>query len=227
MRYQFKWQDVSPQEIPPRRPGQPRGMYPSRAGAGHQSHRDRARLRHVRNATRRLLPKLPRDKIIVQTKVAPQATPAEFLKIFDRSHGLSEAGSCGSAFFARHQQPPVAGLVAEEKRLPRRRPEIAKAGPRAASSDFPPMPPRISSWRRSTPGNSITSISTGISSIDLNWSAVQAARRQDMGVFIISPNDKGGKLDEPPPKIKSTCARRSRRCSSTISIAWTARRSTP
>src|SRR6202044_2445195 len=41
---------------------------------------------------------------------------------------------------------------------------------------------------------------------DLNWSAVQAARRQDMGVFIISPNDKGGKLYEPPPKLVELCA---------------------
>ena len=29
---------------------------------------------------------------------------------------------------------------------------------------------------------------------DLNWSAVEAAAARDMGVFIISPNDKGGKL---------------------------------
>jgi len=41
---------------------------------------------------------------------------------------------------------------------------------------------------------------------DLNWSAVQAARRQDMGVFIISPNDKGGKLYEPPQKVVDLCA---------------------
>jgi predicted aldo/keto reductase-like oxidoreductase len=41
---------------------------------------------------------------------------------------------------------------------------------------------------------------------DLNWSAVQAARRQDMGVFIISPNDKGGKLYEPPQKLVDLCA---------------------
>ena len=29
---------------------------------------------------------------------------------------------------------------------------------------------------------------------DLNWPAIEAAHRLDMGVFIISPNDKGGKL---------------------------------
>ena len=37
-------------------------------------------------------------------------------------------------------------------------------------------------------------------------SAVQAARRKDMGVFIISPNDKGGKLYDPPPRLVKLCA---------------------
>src|SRR5437762_7994155 len=32
-----------------------------------------------------LLPKLPREKMIVQTKVAPKENPKEFLKIFDTS----------------------------------------------------------------------------------------------------------------------------------------------
>ena len=40
---------------------------------------------------------------------------------------------------------------------------------------------------------------------DLNWAAVQEAARRDMGVFIISPNDKGGKLYEPPPKLAQLC----------------------
>ena len=41
---------------------------------------------------------------------------------------------------------------------------------------------------------------------DLNWKAVQAAHARDMGVFIISPNDKGGKLQEPAPKMTELCA---------------------
>jgi hypothetical protein len=40
----------------------------------------------------------------------------------------------------------------------------------------------------------------------LNWPAVLAACQCDMGVFIISPNDKGGKLYEPPPKVVELCA---------------------
>src|SRR4030095_16247130 len=41
---------------------------------------------------------------------------------------------------------------------------------------------------------------------DLNWRAIVAAHRHDMGVFIISPNDKGGKLYDPPPKLVGLCA---------------------
>ena len=39
----------------------------------------------------------------------------------------------------------------------------------------------------------------------LNWPAIQEATRRDMGVFIISPNDKGGKLYEPPAKLVRLC----------------------
>ena len=38
------------------------------------------------------------------------------------------------------------------------------------------------------------------------WAALEAATRLDMGVFIISPNDKGGKLYAPPPKLVDFCA---------------------
>ncbi|MEI8139275.1 MAG: aldo/keto reductase [bacterium] len=37
------------------------------------------------------------------------------------------------------------------------------------------------------------------------WPAVQAAAAQDMGVLIISPNDKGGKLYAPPQKLVDLC----------------------
>ncbi len=38
-----------------------------------------------------------------------------------------------------------------------------------------------------------------------NWAAIEAAARQDMGVFIISPSDKGGHLYAPPPKLAKLC----------------------
>ncbi|MEM9158219.1 MAG: aldo/keto reductase [Verrucomicrobiota bacterium] len=40
---------------------------------------------------------------------------------------------------------------------------------------------------------------------DFNWSCIEAAMDRDMGVFIISPNDKGGKLYEPSEKLRALC----------------------
>ncbi len=40
---------------------------------------------------------------------------------------------------------------------------------------------------------------------DLNWGGIEAATTRDMGVFIISPNDKGGMLYSPPPKLETLC----------------------
>src|SRR6476660_291060 len=59
----------------------------------------------------RVLPTLPRDKIMVQTKVAPMENPSDFLKTFDRSlkylrldyvdllalHGINHKGLLHSA----------------------------------------------------------------------------------------------------------------------------------
>jgi predicted aldo/keto reductase-like oxidoreductase len=39
-----------------------------------------------------------------------------------------------------------------------------------------------------------------------NWPAIAAATQQDMGVFIISPTDKGGHLYNPPQKLVDLCA---------------------
>jgi hypothetical protein len=41
---------------------------------------------------------------------------------------------------------------------------------------------------------------------ELNWPAVEAATARDMGVFIISPTDKGGMLYRPPAKLVDLCA---------------------
>ena len=39
-----------------------------------------------------------------------------------------------------------------------------------------------------------------------NWPAIAAAQRHDVGVFIISPSDKGGHLYSPPQKLIDLCA---------------------
>src|SRR5262245_5909850 len=85
MRYQFKWQDVRPDDVPA----------DNQANLEATIHRAfELGINHIETARGygssemqlgRVLPTLPRGKIIVQTKVAPMASTEEFLRTFDRS----------------------------------------------------------------------------------------------------------------------------------------------
>jgi len=85
MRYQYKWQDVKPKEIPP----------DNQANLEATIHRAlELGINHIETARGygtsemqlgKILPTLPRDKIIVQTKVSPKETPEEFLRTFETS----------------------------------------------------------------------------------------------------------------------------------------------
>jgi predicted aldo/keto reductase-like oxidoreductase len=205
MRYQFKWQDVAPGEIPP----------DNQANLEATIHRAlELGINHIETARGygtsemqlgQVLPKLPRDKIIVQTKIAPQADAREFLRIFETSmkylrlehvdllslHGINNRELLGWSL-------QKDGCLAAARRL-------QKEG-RARFIGF------------STHGTTDVIIDAAEGGDfdyinlhwyfvnPLNWPAIVAARRHDMGVFIISPNDKGGKLYEPPPKLVELCA---------------------
>src|ERR1043166_230768 len=85
MRYQFKWQDVDPREVPPDNQQNLEACIHRAVELG---------INHIETARGygssemqlgQVLPTLPRDKIIVQTKVGPKATAREFLRTFDTS----------------------------------------------------------------------------------------------------------------------------------------------
>src|SRR5579859_1903725 len=85
MRYQYKWQDVKPSEIP-------RDNQKNLEATIHRA--VELGINHIETARGygssemqlgNVLPKLPREKIIVQTKVAPMKDPADFLKTFNKS----------------------------------------------------------------------------------------------------------------------------------------------
>src|SRR5580698_9731373 len=85
MRYQFKWQDVKPSEIP-------RANQENLEATIHRA--IDLGINHIETARGygtsemqlgNVLPSLPREKIIVQTKVSPKETPEEFLRTFDTS----------------------------------------------------------------------------------------------------------------------------------------------
>ncbi|MCC6820882.1 MAG: aldo/keto reductase, partial [Verrucomicrobia subdivision 3 bacterium] len=152
-----------------------------------------------------VLPKLPRDKLIVQTKVAPMATAKEFRQTFETSmkylqlehvdllslHGINnrrlldwslQKGGCLEAArqLQREGRCRFIGFSTHAT------PDLIHEAIAQGDFDYVNL-----HWYFVN---------------DLNWSCVEAAAARDMGVFIISPNDKGGKLYEPPAKLVHLCA---------------------
>ncbi|MGN6386913.1 MAG: aldo/keto reductase, partial [Verrucomicrobiota bacterium] len=85
MRYQFKWQDVPPDQIPPDNQANLEATIRRAIELG---------INHIETARGygtsemqlgRILPTFPREQLIVQTKVAPMASAKDFLKTFERS----------------------------------------------------------------------------------------------------------------------------------------------
>lgn len=153
----------------------------------------------------RILPSFPRDRIIVQTKVGPKETGAEFRRVFETSlenlrleyvdllaiHGINNQSLLDLAL------KPGGSL--EEAEALRREGRCRYIG----FSTHAPVEVIVQA------------IDTGrFDYVNLHWyfvneftwPAVLAAEQRDMGVFIISPNDKGGKLYEPSEKLKRLCA---------------------
>jgi predicted aldo/keto reductase-like oxidoreductase len=152
----------------------------------------------------KILPSFPRQSIIVQTKVPPFAEASEFRRTFEHSLKLLNLeyvdllglhGINNQEFFDWSLKS--GGCLDEAEKL-REEGLVRHIG-------------------FSTHGSTelITSvIETGrFDYVNLhyywifqnNWPAIEAAARQDMGVFVISPSDKGGMLHKPSPKLVELC----------------------
>ena len=151
-----------------------------------------------------VLPSLPRDKIIVQTKIGPKDSEDEFLKTFDISMNNLQLDYVD--LFGIH------GI-----NTPFLLRKVLKGGTLKAVRKLQDEG-RIRHVGFSTHGPTQTivdAIETGeFSYVNLHWyyfdqcnqPAIEAATKQDMGLFIISPNDKGGKLYDPPQKLVDLCS---------------------
>jgi len=150
----------------------------------------------------KFLPSLPRDKMIVQTKVGPKETPAEFLEAFEISMAALKLDHID--LFAIH------GINNEETLQ-----QALKCMPAAQQLKKEGRCRHIGFSTHGAPDIVVKAIETGLFEYvnlhwyfvyhPINWVSVHAATKLDMGVFIISPCDKGGKLYEPPPKLIDLC----------------------
>jgi predicted aldo/keto reductase-like oxidoreductase len=151
-----------------------------------------------------ILPKLPRDKMIVQTKVCPEPTPEAFLANFEKS--MRNLGLDSVDLFALHG-------INNEEILDH---ALRKGGCLEAARALQRQG-RVRHIGFATHGPCdliVRAIESGeFDYVNLHWyfvnefnqAAIDAATARDMGVFIISPNDKGGKLYEPTPQLVEGC----------------------
>ncbi|ACC83802.1 aldo/keto reductase [Nostoc punctiforme] len=205
MRYQFKWQDVPNNEIPADSQANLEATIRRSVEVG---------INHIETARGygtsemqlgRVLPQFPREKLIVQTKISPQEDAKEFRETFEQSlknlqldyvdllglHGINHAESLDYSI-----RPGGCLEVAQQ----------LQAEGKVRFIGF------------STHGSTDTIVQTINTNLfdyvnlhwyyinQWNWAAIEAAKRHDMGVFIISPSNKGGLLYEPPQKLVNLCA---------------------
>jgi len=152
-----------------------------------------------------LLPKLPRDKMIVQTKIAPFATAREFRETFDLSMrylkldhvDLLSLHGINNAELLEWSLRPGGCLDAAR--------QLQREG-RCRWIGFS---------THATTDIIVQAIeSDAFDYVNLHWyfvndynrPAIDAATARDMGIFIISPTDKGGMLHQPPQKMRELCA---------------------
>ena len=204
MRYQYKWQDISQKEVPEDNQRNLEKTIHRAIDLG---------INHIETARGygssemqlgSILPQFNRDKLIVQTKVSPKSNAKEFREEFNKSlsylqldyvdllgiHGLNNQE------IVDYSVNPE-GCLAEAKKL-------QSEGKVRFVGFSTHAPTEII----------IKTIETGeFDYVNLhwywinqkNWAAIEAAKRHDLGVFIISPSDKGGQLYKPSQKLIELC----------------------
>lgn len=205
MRYQYQWQDASPEKIPPESQRNLEAVIRRSLESG---------INHIETARGYgtsemqlgwILPKLPRERLIIQTKVSPKPDPAEFRRDFDKSLKYLQLDYVDLLGLHGINTPELLEYSIRPGGCLEVAQELQKEG-------------KVRFIGFSTHGptdvivNAIATDKFDYVNLhwyyinQLNWRAIEAANRHDMGVFIISPSDKGGKLYDPPQKLVDLCS---------------------
>ncbi|MHB1157724.1 MAG: aldo/keto reductase [Phycisphaerales bacterium] len=206
MRYQQGWQDMPLSDI---QPDQQKNLEATIARSLELGVNHIETARGYGSSERQLGPilsQIPRDQIIVQTKIAPDPDPRKFEDNFKDSlerlrldhvdllaiHGINNDETLDWSC-----KPGGCFDIAQKLR-------DQKLCNFIGFSTHGPTDIIVKAIHHGQPKTGL-----GFDYVNLhwyyifqrNWPAVEAATRRDMGVFIISPSDKGGKLYDPPAKL--------------------------
>ena len=152
----------------------------------------------------KILPRLPRGEMIIQTKVAPSSA-TDFRATFDQSMSNLQLGHVDLL--------SIHGINNRECWEETIRPGGALEAARQIIHEGRAT---FLGFSTHAPCDLIEEIveSDAFDYVNLhwyfmnrtNWSAVEAATRHDMGVFIISPTEKGGCMHQPSEKLSRLCS---------------------
>jgi uncharacterized protein len=205
MRYQHKWSDVPFSEIPTANQRNLEATIRRSFELG-INHIETARAYGTSELQLgKILPHMPREQLIVQTKITVKDTPKDFRDTFEQSLKLLNLDyvdllSVHGINLDEHIQACTrpGGLLDEIRRF-QDQGKVRFVG----FSTHGPTDVIV----RAVETNQFDYINVHWYYINqLNWPAIEAATKRDMGVFIISPSDKGGKLYDPPAKLVELCA---------------------
>ena len=204
MRYQYKWQDVPEAQIPADNQQNLEATIKRALEVG---------INHIETARGygtselqlgKVLSKLERDRLIVQTKVSPKADSQEFLRNFEQSLAnlqldyVDLLGIHGINNQETFDQSMIPGGCLEVAQSLQARGKVRFIGFSTHGATEIIL--------QAIATNQFDYVNLHWYYINqINWEAILAANRHDMGVFIISPSDKGGMLYKPPQKLVDLC----------------------
>ena len=204
MRYQYKWQDLPQKDIPKANQQNLEATIRRSLELG-INHIETARFYGSSEMQLgQILPGLPREKLILQTKISPDSDSKKFREQFEQSLNYLKVDYVDLLGLHGINTPELleysvrpGGCLDEARKL-------------QAQGKV-----RFIGFSTHGPTNVIVeAIKTNqFDYVNLhwywifqhNWQAVLEANRHDMGVFIISPSDKGGMLYKPPQKLVNLC----------------------
>jgi predicted aldo/keto reductase-like oxidoreductase len=205
MRYQHKWEDIDPKDVPKANQDNLEATIHRAVDLG---------INHIETARGYgssemqlgwVLPHIPREKIIVQTKVRPCATQKEFYETFEQSMDYLKLDHVDLlSLHGVNDRQHLDWSLRKGGSLEAARKLQAEGRCRHVGFSTHATPDLI---REAVESDAFDYINVHWYFVnDLNWSSIEAAKQRDMGVFIISPNDKGGQLFSPPPRLVDLCA---------------------
>ncbi|MFZ9874280.1 MAG: aldo/keto reductase [Candidatus Methylacidiphilales bacterium] len=201
MRFQYRWEEEPPQAIP-RDNQENLEQVVARALELGIRHFETAR-GYGTSETQLgpILQKIPRENFLLQTKVVPAADPAEFERVFRIS--LSKLGLPWVDLLSLH------GVNDRETAEWSLRPGGCLERARRWQEEGLC---RHVGFSTHGPPDLVEELVSGgrFDYVNLHWyyifqehtRSLEAAQKNDMGVFIISPNDKGGMLYQPPERLR-------------------------